>query len=177
MTARTLALEETSSTQTVARKMADEGCPAWTVVTAKRQTRGRGRMKRRWDSGPGGAYFSIVLRPPWPPSRLPALSLRCGDILARTLARETGLKTMVKPPNDVLAASTGPFKKVCGILIEATGTSERTEWIVIGVGINVNNKIPKTLPHAASLAALAGRPFDPDRIRKAAVGELRKGLK
>ena len=60
---RLVRLDETGSTQTVARRLADEGAPDGTLVWAKRQTKGKGRMGRRWRSAPGGLYVSWLIRP------------------------------------------------------------------------------------------------------------------
>jgi len=155
------------STQDLARRLADEGAPAWTVIVADRQTRGRGRADRRWSSGRGGLYFSLVLRPRMRPSSLPKLSLQAGRLTARVLAGETGLRIRVKPPNDVLAEGPGGrFRKVCGILIEAAGGEKRLDWAVVGLGVNISNRIPQDLPDAASLALLGLR-----RVSKTALLE------
>lgn len=157
-------LEKVDSTQKTARKLAEEGVPEWTLVVAKSQTEGRGRVGRKWSSGPGGLYFSLLLRPKIAPKRLAELSLATADAVARVVNETTGLKTSVKPPNDVLAQAEpsaqhepGVFKKVCGILIEASGSATEVEWLVLGIGMNVNNKVPKTLKEAASLSSLLGR--------------------
>ena len=77
-TSQVLRLSVTDSTQAVARFLAEQGAPDRTLVWADRQTAGRGRLKRRWDSRLGGLYFSLILRPAFPPSRLAALSLARG---------------------------------------------------------------------------------------------------
>ncbi len=188
----------TVSTQNAARRLAEKGAPAWSVVWADRQTGGRGRMDRRWSSGVGGLYFSLILRPKLKPERLAALSLRAGRICAGALRKVSGLAVRIKPPNDVLArpkGSRGPYKKICGILIEASGrplttcgggTSSRkrsvgcapfVEWVIIGIGVNVSNRIPPSLPHAASLAGLSGAAFTEEEVLKAVLRPLRAELK
>jgi BirA family biotin operon repressor/biotin-[acetyl-CoA-carboxylase] ligase len=186
------------STQTLARRLAEEGAAPWTLVLAERQTQGRGRMERRWSSGHGGLYFSLVLRPKIAPRDLARLSPAFGEACARALCKATGLETMVKPPNDVLARakvvlpSHGPcgaktrrggrakgegvFKKVCGILLEASSDSKTVYWLVAGVGINLDNRLPKSLPEAASLSTLAGKKFAASRVLDALLGELRETL-
>ena len=99
------------STQDLARKLAEDGAPPWTIVLAREQTKGRGRMERRWFSGPGGLYFSIVLRPKIAPESLAKLSPAVGEACARALCRATGLETTVKPPNDVLARARDAFNE------------------------------------------------------------------
>lgn len=153
-----LHLDETDSTQTVARFLAEQGAPHGTLVWADRQTAGRGRMSRKWDSAPGGLYFSLILRPSFPPSRLADLSLLTAEAAAATLSKQAGIETAVKPPNDVYAVANGKARKVCGILAEASGGSRRVDWVVVGVGINVNNKVK--FAGAASLKGLTGRSWD-----------------
>ncbi len=125
-------------------------------------------MSRRWDSGPGGLYASLILRNrKIPPSRLGALSLWTAQAAATAIRRGSGLTVVVKPPNDVLAHDPrrpgSPPKKVCGVLIEARGDSRRLDWIVIGVGLNVRNRIPEHVAtRASSLGLLSSRSREPD---------------
>lgn len=164
------------STQKAARKLAEEGAQEWTLVWADRQSAGKGRMGRAWNSGPGGLYFSLLLRPRIAPERLAEISLAAADAVARVVNEVTGLKTAVKPPNDVLAqpAGGGEYRKICGILIEASGTATAVEWLVIGVGLNVNNKLPKTLVEAASLSGLLGRPLDLEGLLRLVIQAFQK---
>ncbi|MBI3298792.1 MAG: biotin--[acetyl-CoA-carboxylase] ligase [Elusimicrobia bacterium] len=159
-----------ASTQTLARELADKGAPAWTVVWADRQSRGRGRMERRWASGPGGLYASIILRPHIRPTHLARLSLEAGKAAAEAVAEASGLETRIEMPNDVLArARGGEYRKVCGILIEAAGDSRHIDWVVVGVGVNVNNKVPKSLPQASSLAFMTGKEHSVEAVLAAVI--------
>ena len=167
---RLVRLTRVDSTQAVARRLAEEGAPDGTLVWALQQTSGRGRLKRRWRSAPGGLYASWLLRPKFAPARLGALSLACGEALAEAL-RDFGASTTVKPPNDVLAlCPDGKARKLCGILCEAAGDSERLHWLAIGFGVNVNNAPP--LAKAVSLSTLAGRPVGVGAVLKAAMARL-----
>ncbi|MBI4377222.1 MAG: biotin--[acetyl-CoA-carboxylase] ligase [Elusimicrobia bacterium] len=166
-----LALPETGSTQEVARYLANRGAPDHTLVWAERQNAGKGRLGRRWESPPGGLYFSLVLRPRFPPSRLADLSLLSAQAAAAALSRLAGVKTEVKPPNDVLVEHKGRAKKICGILAEASGGSRGVDWVVLGVGINVNNKVP-ALPEAASLKSVTGREWDLEQVLAAFLREF-----
>jgi len=153
--ARLVRLDETGSTQLVARRLADEGAPDGTLVWALRQSAGKGRLGRRWRSAPGGLYVSWLIRPRFAPARLGEFSLACGAAAAAAV-REFGVEPAVKPPNDVLARSAdGRFRKLCGVLCEAAGDSTRLHWLVVGVGVNVDNDPP--LKRATSLKALTGR--------------------
>jgi len=150
-----LRLPETESTQTVARFLAAEGAPAGTLVWADRQTAGRGRLERMWDSADGGLYFSLVTRPRLKPSGLAALGLDTAGVIAQALRELTGLKTRVKKPNDVLAFDGARGGKVSGILIEASGGERTLDWVVTGIGVNVNNDV--SLDTATTLRRLTGR--------------------
>jgi len=163
------------STQTLARELADGDAPEWTLVLADQQSRGRGRLARKWSSGRGGLYFSLILRPRMRPAALPALSLQAGRICARVLAKETGLRTRVKPPNDVLARDArGDFRKICGILIEAAGGERTLDWVVIGIGVNLDNRIPGKLEQAASIKDLGGDSASKHKLLAALLRALRK---
>lgn len=167
---RLIELDRVDSTQAAARRLADEGAPDGTLVWARVQTAGKGRLGRRWRSAPGGLYASWLLRPRFAPARLAELSLACGEALAEAL-RGFGVATAVKPPNDVLAlCSDGKGRKVCGILCEASGSGQKLDWLVIGFGVNVDNKT--TLARAVSLRALLGRPVGAEAVLRAAMRRL-----
>ena len=119
-------------------------------------------MKRRWTSRAGGLYFSIILRPSFPPSRLADLNLAIAGAAAAALA-VTGITTAIKPPNDVIGSRGRLSGKVCGILAEASGGSRSVDWVVLGVGINVNNSV-SGVPGAASLKSLTGRAWEPAEV-------------
>lgn len=114
------------------------GLPSGTVMVTDCQTAGRGRLGRPWSSGPGvDLTFSVLLRPAVSPERAPLLSLAAAVATAEVLETLPGLRgrVWVKWPNDVLVDD----KKVCGILLESSLGGERLEWVVIGVGLNVNS--------------------------------------
>lgn len=173
---RLVRLEETDSTQSVARRLADEGAPGGTLVWALAQSKGKGRLGRRWRSTPGGLYVSWLIRPDLAPDRLADFSLACGAAAAAAL-RDLGVREpAVKPPNDVLARGTdGKFRKICGILCEASGDSSRLHWLIVGVGINVDNDPP--LKRATSLKALIGRRTGLEPVLRALMRRLSRALK
>ena len=128
---------ETGSTNDDAKALAREGAPEGTAVLATAQRTGRGRLGRRWSSPRGGLYCSVVFRPALAPAQIAPLSLAIGVGVARTLDR-FGVHTLLKWPNDVLLASaSGGRGKVAGILVEMSAESDRVEWVVVGVGVNV----------------------------------------
>lgn len=167
---RLVRLASVDSTQSEARRLAAEGAPDGTLVWAGRQTAGRGRMGRKWRSGAGGLYASWLLRPKFPPERLAELSLACGEALAAAL-RRFGARTSVKPPNDVLVlCPDGKGRKVCGVLIEASGSAASLDWVVVGFGINCDNDPP--LARAASLKSVVGGRVGTAPVLRAAMAEL-----
>jgi len=146
-------LDETESTMETARDLARGGCPDFTVVIAGRQTGGRGRLRRVWDSQAGGLYFTIVIRPEIPPAWSYRYNFAASLEMARTLRDLLDIPVDVKWPNDLLVNE----KKVSGMLSEMEAEADRVGFINIGLGLNVNNDIAADVPNAASLSNLVGR--------------------
>ena len=147
---KVIGLESVDSTQTIAKGLALHGEPEGTMVLACTQTAGRGRYERSFHSGEGGVYFTLILRPNKPASCNASLSVRVGEAVAKTLADLFDLKTKIKEPNDVLVwdNKARKWKKICGILIE-TSAGETDHWVLVGVGVNVNNRLPAHLKDSA----------------------------
>ena len=161
---RTINLQEVSSTQDIAKEIADTVKENGVLITAITQTAGRGRFERQWESKKGGLYFSIVLHPNKRTLPLENLSLKAGRAVACTLKELYGLKTKIKLPNDVLAAYAGTYKKISGILIEtASNSNGDLEWLALGIGINTNNIPSKTL-NAVSIKQITGKTTDNKKL-------------
>ena len=141
------------STMDEARKLAREGCPAFTVVTADRQTRGRGRLDRRWQSAPGGLYFTLVLRPRLPASLAALVTFAAGLEWARLLADECGVAVGLKWPNDLLVGE----RKLAGMLSEMEAPGDLVTFVNVGIGLNVNNAPAAADLNAVSLKELTGQ--------------------
>lgn len=127
---------DVGSTQVLARELAEEGAPGGTLVVARRQIGGRGRLGREWGSPEGGLWMSLLLRPELPPQLAPRLTQSATVAVAKTLGA-FGIEARVKWPNDVLVGG----KKVCGILAESrmtTGGAPGLEHAILGIGLNVN---------------------------------------
>lgn len=93
---------ETASTNDVAQKRARQGAETGLVIFAEKQSAGRGRFGRKWESAPYlGLWFSLLLRPNLPPAQWPRLTTWAAVSVALVLERETGLATAIKWPNDV----------------------------------------------------------------------------
>jgi BirA family biotin operon repressor/biotin-[acetyl-CoA-carboxylase] ligase len=148
------------STQRVARELADDGAPHGTVVRADAQTDGRGRRGRTWDAEPGAnLLLSLVLRPRVALREAPLLTLGAAAGLA------LALDVRVKWPNDLVDPD---GRKLGGLLGEVEGDGEHVRFVVLGLGLNVNQVAFLDLPNATSLALLGG-PRDREEVFDLAV--------
>jgi BirA family biotin operon repressor/biotin-[acetyl-CoA-carboxylase] ligase len=131
-----ICLDECGSTNTEVKERAAHGAPQGLLVTADRQTQGRGRMQRPWHSPPGrNLYTSLLLRPEVAPSRVPQLSILAGLALAEAVEEcAPDIPLRIKWPNDLWIGS----RKVCGILCEMEAEMAAVHFVVVGVGLNVN---------------------------------------
>lgn len=166
-------LAETKSTNDVAREWALAGAPDGALVTAARQTRGRGRRERQWESPPGtGLYASFILRPDWPAARAPDLAILAGMAAFHALEK-AGVKNLrVKWPNDVLANG----KKICGVLVEPRLGARAIEFAVIGIGINVGqglDNFPPELRATATSCRIEETAISVDGMRQHLVESIR----
>jgi BirA family biotin operon repressor/biotin-[acetyl-CoA-carboxylase] ligase len=163
--------ETLPSTNDLAKELGSQNAPEGTLVVAEGQTRGRGRLGREWESPPGvGLYASLLLRPELPPTELPRITLTTAVAVVRALRRATGVAPGIKWPNDLLVKG----KKVGGILTEMETESDRIRYLVVGLGLNVNNReFPPPLDlTATSLALAAGSTFYRAEILRAWLEEF-----
>jgi len=130
--------KEVDSTNDVAKYLAEQGAEEGTIVIAEIQNRGKGRRGKTWISPPGGVWMSIILRPEIPPFNAPQLTLVTGVAVAETLQKECNLDVGIKWPNDILIGN----KKVCGILTEVNASIEKVNYVVVGIGIDMNVDVP-----------------------------------
>lgn len=134
------------STQDEAIRLAHAGAPEGTLVVAGRQTRGRGRVGRTWFSPAGaGLYASVVLRPPVPPAKWPALSVLAGVAVVEEIQRLGVVGARLKWPNDALIEG----RKVAGILTEAFPDAG---FAVLGLGLNASFQGVDLPPDLADVA-------------------------
>jgi len=125
----------TGSTNAAAMEAAAAGEPEGAVFFAEQQTSGRGRGGNSWESAASdGIYCSVVLRPQLAPADALLLSLIAGIAVAEAVERTTGLYPDLRWPNDVLIEE----RKFCGILTEMNAEATRVRYVVVGIGINVN---------------------------------------
>lgn len=151
----------TTSTQDEAERLAEAGAPEGTVVLAEEQTAGRGRLGRSWLSPPGSSILmSIIFRPPLLPYQVHRLTMITSLSVAEAIENLTPLKVAIKWPNDILIAG----KKAGGILTEIRAREDRTLYVIVGVGLNVNvnilnSPLSSLAPHATSLSDELGYEF------------------
>ena len=147
------------STNLVLKQLAHEGAEDGTVVVADSQGTGRGRMERHFFSPPGkGIWVSILLRPTFLPQDAPKCTLMAAVAVARAMER-FGLRAAIKWPNDIIHKG----RKLVGILTEMSAEMDRVDYVVIGIGINVNiarEDFPEELRDTAtSLMQMKGTPL------------------
>ncbi len=148
------------STDDLAKEIALSGGREGTVVVSNEQTEGRVRSGRKWESSAGGLYLSVVLRPNVGREELSILPLITGLAISKTISTTYLIETSLKWPNDILVDG----KKVAGILAQTSMKGDDVEYVIIGIGINVNNPM-KELPldirrKSTSLSEAAGSDLD-----------------
>jgi BirA family biotin operon repressor/biotin-[acetyl-CoA-carboxylase] ligase len=127
--------QETSSTNDVVEKLARDGVAEGVVVFAESQTKGRGRLGRKWLSPVRkGLWFSVLLRPALRPQAATQLMVAASVAVARAIAEETRLAATIKWPNDILLQG----KKVAGILTELNAELDHIKYVILGIGVDVN---------------------------------------
>ena len=141
--------EQTTSTNDVIEKLARDGVKEGVVVFAESQTKGRGRLGRKWISpAHKGLWFSLLLRPDLRPQEVTQLMVASATALRRAIHSETGLNSEIKWPNDILVRG----KKVAGILTEMSAELDRVQHVILGIGVNVNTGASEFQPELRKLA-------------------------
>ena len=129
--------KETDSTNIRAKVLGEDGAPHGTLVVADMQKSGKGRRGRAWESKPGiSIYMTLLLRPDIPPVKAPMLTLVAACAVAEALKKCTGLDVQIKWPNDIVVHG----KKLAGILTEMSTEIDYINYVVTGIGINVNTE-------------------------------------
>lgn len=127
--------EEVGSTNSEALRLALEDAPEGTVVMADAQSRGRGRLDRTWESPPSkNLYLSVLLRPDIPAVSSSLIPLMTGVAVAEVVSQYCPGRVRLKWPNDVLVGG----KKICGMLTEMRTRGDRVQFVIVGIGLNVN---------------------------------------
>lgn len=163
------------STNNLAKELAAQGAADGTMVVAEEQTGGKGRLGRQWSSAKyKGIFFTFILYPPLIPSETNVLTLMTAVAMAEAIRNETGVAAGIKWPNDLLVNG----KKICGILVELSAEMERINYMVVGVGVNVNQEesdFPEEVRlNATSLKAHTGAGISRVKLLQAFLKEFEK---
>ena len=154
--------KETDSTNSWIKRLAKDGAEHGTLAVAEYQSAGRGRFERRWEAPEGcSIMMTLLLRPEFSPQYASMLTLVMGLAVAQA-AKELGFEVSIKWPNDIVISK----KKICGILTEMGTNGVKINYVLIGVGINVNIKeFPEEMADkATSLYLESGKEFDRSQI-------------
>lgn len=167
--------QQTESTSQIAKKLAMDGIDDGSIVVAEDQTKGRGRLSRQWISP---AYenilMSVILFPEIQPVKIFSVTMMASLAIAKGIEKNTGLKAMIKWPNDIYIN----WKKTAGILTEFNAQQDMVNYVVIGIGINVNFD-PATYPEiedtSTSLFKELGKKISRVGLLRSILKEMEKG--
>ncbi len=151
--------ESVGSTNDVAHRFAKDGARNGTIILAEFQTTGRGRNAKKWIAEKGeNITASVILRPTIPLEHLTYLPLLAALSIAQAIEEVVGKQVEIKWPNDVLIRR----KKVAGVLVETSAQSGAVDYVVVGIGLNVNQaEFPDDLAErATSLFLETGNAYD-----------------
>jgi len=167
---RLVVRDTVGSTNDEARALARAGAPDGSIVWARHQTAGRGRLGRSWTSPPGNLFMSLVMRPAIRPARAPELSFVAAVALADAVASVVPAEAPVTVvwPNDLMLAG----RKAAGILLEAATTpAGELDFVVLGIGVNVSSH-PSDVRRPATDLARAGATITASGMLEALAGRL-----
>lgn len=161
MNFRILHYDTLDSTNNLAITFAKEKAAEGTVVVTEFQTKGRGRFNRQWLSPRGkGLLFSLTLYPKLKTSETPILTHLAAEAVSETLSSQFNLPAKLKKPNDVLVEG----KKICGILTESSATKQKIDYVVVGIGLNVNSEKKDLIDSATSIRIETKKKVDKDLL-------------
>lgn len=161
--------ETVGSTNIIAYKFGEDGAEEGAIVTAETQTKGKGRLGRSWVSPKGvGIYLSCILRPRIIPVEVPKITLVSAVAVVKAIREISGANAFIKWPNDILIEG----RKVCGILTEMKAEQDKVEFIVVGIGVNVNTPKKDLPPEATSLKEESGKTVSRVALAKKILEEL-----
>lgn len=149
-----ISYDTVDSTNQQAKKIALEGAKEGTIIISEEQTAGKGRRGKYWVSPPNtGIWMSVVLRPDIMPENASMLTLVAGLSVCKAIREITGLEALIKWPNDIVING----KKICGLLTEMNSEIDYVNFVVVGIGINVNTEgFPPELEKMATSLMIEG---------------------
>ncbi len=168
---RLVVLDKIASTNDYLKRLGDGEAENGTVVTTREQFSGKGRLGRAWQSKRDeNIAFSVLLRPKMAPSEVSAVTPLAGLAVCEALREFTGLDCKIKWPNDIVVGN----KKLVGILTEMSAEFDAVSYIVIGIGINVDQKIfPEEIAHKATSVFLeTGKCVDKNELLATIINKL-----
>lgn len=168
-----IVLDTVDSTNDYIKMLGSSGCENGTVVAAREQTKGKGRLGRAWQSEKdGGIAFSVLLRPKIAPNEVSSITPLAGLAVCKALREYAKLDCMIKWPNDIIVGR----KKLVGILTEMSAEFDAVEYVVIGIGINAEYTVfPEEISYkATSLLLETGRHIDKNELTACVLGHLEK---
>lgn len=165
-------IPETASTNSEILEHASKTGSRKMVLVADHQTNGRGQFGRKWFSPPGeNLLCSIYFTPQIHPREASQFTqIACRAVL-ETLT-DYGISCMIKPPNDILAEG----KKICGILTESSTSGEKLNYVVVGIGLNINSPEEKLIPEATSMRVETSQSFDRRKILNTILQKFENGV-
>lgn len=171
-------VEEVGSTNDLALALAEAGRAEGTSVLADQQHKGRGRRGHTWHSPPGaGLYLSVIVRPRVVDASVALVTLAAGIAMAEAVTRTTALPVELKWPNDLVIGR--PWRKLGGVLTEASIHGGKLEGIVIGIGLNLQpaSYPPELSDRATSLETELGRPVSRGDVLVALLQHLQQAMR
>lgn len=157
--------KEVASTQLIAHDLVNEGAPHGTLVVSDHQTKGVGRLQRKWHSPNGtGIWMSLIVRPEIPLHKAPQMTLLASVAITEAIIQQTDLSPSIKWPNDILLNG----KKVVGILTELKAEADQVHAVIIGSGINVNQTADDFPDELKNIATSMGMELD-EKVDRAAL--------
>lgn len=158
--------DEVTSTNDLARELAEGGAKEGTVVIANSQTGGKGRLDRTFSSPKGGIYLSVIFRPDESIEELSALPLVMGLSVSKAVQCTVFKEVKLKWPNDVLLDN----RKISGILLTSSMKGRTVEYVIVGIGVNLNTEmsdLPEEISEiAGSLSGSCGKMLDPNEFTR-----------
>ncbi len=168
---------ETESTNLIAKEKIiskKEVIKEGTVIIAEKQKAGKGRLGRQWFSPRGGIWLTIILYPPLSPAYIPRITLMTAVTVVKAVKEYTSITLEIKWPNDLINKE----KKIGGILTEMNAELDRINWVIVGLGLNVNIDLqdfpPELKSKSNSLKEILGKNVSRVRLGQCILQEFEK---
>ncbi len=163
--------DELDSTNTAVFRLGEQGIKEGVAVFSEYQKTGKGRLGRSWESPKGkNILFSVLLRPGLAPTEVSKVTLTAALSVIKAVKKIIRAELSIKWPNDILCGE----EKICGILTEMSAEADRVNFVVLGIGINVNSDKKSLPPGATSLFEITKKPVDRKELARKILMELEK---